>query len=59
MRNVNSHLNFELEIAKDQSDVNPIFYLQYAHARICTMLRKAIDLDLRIHNDKNLILMKI
>ncbi len=57
MRNVNSHLNFELEIAKDQSDVNPIFYLQYAHARICTMLRKAIDLDLRIDNDKNLILL--
>ncbi len=41
MRNINSHLNFELEIAKDQSDANPIFYLQYAHARICTILKKA------------------
>ena len=57
MRNINSHLNFELEIAKDQSDANPIFYLQYAHARICTMLRKALDLDLKIDNDKNLILL--
>ena len=41
MRNINSHLNFELEIAKDHSDANPIFYLQYAHARICTILKKA------------------
>ena len=29
MRNINTHLNFELKIAKEQSDVNPIFYLQY------------------------------
>ena len=41
MRNINSHLNFELELAKDRSDANPIFYLQYAHARICTILKKA------------------
>ena len=41
MRNINSHLNFELEIAKDHSDANPVFYLQYAHARICTILKKA------------------
>ncbi|KUG26877.1 arginyl-trna synthetase [hydrocarbon metagenome] len=39
MRNVNSHLNFDLEIAKKQSDENPVFYLQYAHARICSILR--------------------
>ena len=54
MRSINSHLNFELEIAKDQSDANPIFYLQYAHARICTNLKKAYELDCEIHNDNNL-----
>ena len=54
MRSINSHLNFELEIAKDQSDANPIFYLQYAHARICTILKKAYELDCEIHNNNNL-----
>tara|TARA_B100000941_G_C28281892_1_gene436947 strand:- start:113 stop:721 length:609 start_codon:yes stop_codon:yes gene_type:complete len=54
MRNINTHLNFELKIAKEQSDVNPIFYLQYAHARICTMIRKAEDLNLNVSNDRNL-----
>jgi len=54
MRNINSHLNFELKIAKDQSDANPIFYLQYAHARICTILRKATNLNFKINNGKDL-----
>ncbi|MCZ7603679.1 MAG: arginine--tRNA ligase [Melioribacteraceae bacterium] len=39
MRGVNTHLNFDLDIAKKQSDENPVFYLQYAHARICSILR--------------------
>ena len=38
---VNSHLDFDLELAKKQSTENPVFYLQYAHARICSILRKA------------------
>jgi arginyl-tRNA synthetase len=54
MRHINSHLNFELDVAKDQSDINPIFYLQYAHARICTILRKASELDFEINNNNNL-----
>lgn len=41
MRHINSHLNFELDVAKDQSDINPIFYLQYAHARICSIFSKS------------------
>ena len=40
MRGVNSHLNFDLEIAKEKSEKNPIFYIQYAHARIKTILNK-------------------
>lgn len=39
MRNISSHLNFDLTLAKKQSDENPVFYLQYAHARICSIIR--------------------
>tara|TARA_B100000686_G_C16767676_1_gene962915 strand:- start:35 stop:1666 length:1632 start_codon:yes stop_codon:yes gene_type:complete len=51
MRGMNSHLNFDIELAKDESDENPVFYLQYAHARLCNILKHAeslkhdIDLD--------------
>lgn len=38
---VNSHLDFDLELAKKKSSDNPVFYLQYAHARICSILKKA------------------
>ncbi len=39
MRSITSHLNFDLTLAKKQSDENPVFYLQYAHARISSILR--------------------
>ena len=38
---VNSHLDFDLELAKNKSADNPVYYLQYGHARICSILRKA------------------
>ncbi|MEE8638023.1 MAG: arginine--tRNA ligase [Candidatus Margulisiibacteriota bacterium] len=38
---VNSHLDFDLELAKKKSHENPVFYVQYAHARICSILRKS------------------
>ncbi len=41
MRSVSSHLEFDLELAKEQSDKNPVYYLQYAHARIASILRFA------------------
>jgi len=40
MRNMNSHLNFDIDIAKEQSDINPVFYIQYAHARCCNIIKK-------------------
>jgi len=40
MRSINSHLNFDLDIAKEKSEKNPIFYIQYAYARIMTILEK-------------------
>jgi arginyl-tRNA synthetase len=39
MRNISSHMNFDLDLAKKHSDENPVFYLQYAHARICSIIR--------------------
>ena len=41
MRGMNSHLNFDLGLAKDESDQNPVFYIQYAYARIINILNKA------------------
>jgi arginyl-tRNA synthetase len=38
---VNSHLDFDLELAKKQSNDNPVYYVQYAHARICSIIRKS------------------
>ena len=39
MRSMNSHLNFDLDLATDQSEKNPIYYLQYAYARICNIIK--------------------
>lgn len=41
MRSHDTMLDFDLDLAKKQSDENPVFYVQYAHARICSILRKA------------------
>ncbi len=38
MRKVNSHLDFDLDLAKKQSDENPVYYVQYAHARVSSIL---------------------
>ena len=41
MRSLDSHLDFDLGLAKRNSSENPVFYLQYAHARICSIFREA------------------
>ncbi len=46
MRGMNSHLNFDLDLAQDQSDKNPVYYLQYAHARIMNILKHGEHLGL-------------
>lgn len=65
MRNVNSHMIFDLAVAKKQSDENPVFYLQYAHARISSILRRVKEeqlevsinyLDLLTHEDEQALL---
>lgn len=43
MRSSDSHLDFDMDLAKSQSNENPVYYVQYAHARICTMLKQAAE----------------
>jgi len=50
-RSSDTHLNFDLDLAKQQSEKNPVFYVQYAYARICSILRK-IDTKYKIQNTK-------
>ena len=46
-KSINTHLNFDLDLARQQSEKNPVYYVQYAHARICSILRK-----LKMKNEK-------
>lgn len=43
MRSCDAHLDFDMDLAKSQSNENPVYYVQYAHARICTLLKQAAD----------------
>ncbi len=40
-RSMSSHLNFDIKLAQTQSEENPVYYVQYAHARICSIIRYA------------------
>ena len=42
MRNIDTTLDFDIELAKTNSDENPVFYVQYAHARCCSILRHVV-----------------
>ena len=43
MRNIDMTLDFDIELAKRSTDENPVFYVQYAHARVCSILRNAVN----------------
>jgi arginyl-tRNA synthetase len=47
-RKCDSHLEFDLEVAKRTSSDNPVYYVQYAHARICSIMREAVSRGVRI-----------
>lgn len=51
MRSNDSKLDFDLTLARSQSNENPVFYVQYAHARICTMLKQAEAKGLSLTED--------
>lgn len=57
MRGMSTHLNFDLDLAKDQSDNNPVFYLQYAHARLCNILKRAEKLGHIVNRNADLSLL--
>ena len=57
MRRTSSHLDFDLDVAKKQTPENPVYYIQYAHARICSILRQSPvnlrkDTDLSVLKEK-------
>ena len=54
MRAAGSHLEFDIELAKQQSEKNPVYYVQYAHARIASILRFAHQENLSVSDDADL-----
>jgi arginyl-tRNA synthetase len=48
MRSTSAHLDFDLDVARKRSDENPAYYVQYAHARICSILRFAEEQGARV-----------
>ena len=57
MRGANSHLDFDLDLAKDESEKNPVYYLQYANARISNLLKR-YDKEISIDNKIDYSLLK-
>lgn len=59
LREPNSHFDFDLELAAQESSANPVYYVQYAHARICSILKKAQSegITLRTPTDSELMLL--
>jgi len=49
-RSINSHLDFDIDLAKQRSSENPVYYVQYAHARICSLNKKAVSEGIVIEN---------
>ncbi|RTZ78525.1 MAG: arginine--tRNA ligase [Gammaproteobacteria bacterium] len=48
MRRCEQHLDFDLDLAKSQSSDNPVYYVQYAHARVCAVLRQAAEKGIHV-----------
>ena len=57
MRSTDSQLDFDLDLAKSQSADNPVYYIQYAHARICSIFRQAKEAGLSIEGEPKFALM--
>ncbi|MFY4775291.1 arginine--tRNA ligase [Metabacillus sp. RGM 3146] len=51
MRSADTHMDFDMDLAVSQSNENPVFYAQYAHARICSMLRQGEEKAIAYENN--------
>jgi arginyl-tRNA synthetase len=58
MRSLDSQLDFDLDLAKKKSNDNPVYYIQYAHARICSIFRQADEAGLKLGDKPQLGLLK-
>jgi arginyl-tRNA synthetase len=54
MRKCEQHMDFDLDLAKSQSNDNPLYYIQYAHARVCSVLRQMAEKSLSHNNSAGL-----
>ena len=57
MRSMDSQLDFDLDLAKSKTNENPVYYIQYAHARICSIFRQAEETGLKVGNNVDLTLL--
>ncbi|MBR2520366.1 MAG: arginine--tRNA ligase [Selenomonadaceae bacterium] len=57
MRSTDSQLDFDLDLAKSQSSENPVYYIQYAHARICSIFRQTKEAGLILDGEPKFSLM--
>ncbi|MCR5176613.1 MAG: arginine--tRNA ligase [Anaerovibrio sp.] len=57
MRSMDSQLDFDLDLAKSKTNENPVYYIQYAHARICSIFRQAQETGLQVTGDVDLALL--
>ena len=51
MRSADSHMDFDLDLAVSQSNDNPVYYAQYAHARICSILRQGEEMGITLDGE--------
>ena len=58
MRRISAPLDFDIDLAKKQSDENPVYYVQYAHARICNILRYAEERGVSLPAEPDLELLR-
>ncbi len=55
MRSTDSHFDFDLDLAKEESSNNPVYYIQYAHARICSIFTNTEDINIEDNKNLNLL----
>jgi arginyl-tRNA synthetase len=55
LRDFNTHIDFDLDLAIEESNKNPVYYVQYAHARICSVIRRLNDEGVTCKFPENLI----